>query len=296
MGKLKFFYCLIKNFRFFSKKSIKMPKAAVKGKAEGKKGVKKVAPPPMVVQKKIEKKPVNPLFEKRPKNFGIGQDIQPKRDLTRFVRWPKYVILQRQKAVLQQRLKVPPPINQFTMTLDRPTAVQVMKPLDKYKPESKQAKKARQQADAEKKVDGKEVAPAKRSPVVRQGLNTVTTLVEKKKAQLVVMAKEVETIEIVMNLPALCRKMNVPYCIIKGKARLGRVVRRKTCAALALSNIHPEDKSALSKVVEAVKNNFNDRSEEIRRHWGGGLLGSKSQARITKLEKLKAKELAKKIG
>ena len=100
-----------------------MLKGAVKGK--GKKGGKKVAPPPIVVQKKVEKKPVNPLFEKRPKNFGIGQDIQPKRDLTRFVRWPKYIILQRQKAVLQQRLKVPPPINQFTMTLDRPTATQV---------------------------------------------------------------------------------------------------------------------------------------------------------------------------
>ena len=30
-----------------------MPKAAVKGKAKGKKGGKKVAPPPMVVQKKV---------------------------------------------------------------------------------------------------------------------------------------------------------------------------------------------------------------------------------------------------
>merc|ERR1711931_471373 len=245
----------------------------------------------MVVQKKVEKKPVNPLFEKRPKNFGIGQDIQPKRDLTRFVRWPKYVILQRQKAVLQQRLKVPPPINQFTMTLDRPTAVQVMKLLDKYKPESKQAKKARQQADAEKKVDGKEVAPAKRPPVVRQGLNTVTTLVEKKKAQLVVIAHDVDPIELVMHLPALCRKMGVPYCIVKGKARLGRVVRRKTCAAVCVDKVNPEDRSALSKLVETCKNNYNERGDEIRRHWGGGILGAKSQARIAKLEKAKAKEI-----
>ena len=57
--------------------------------------------------------------------------------------------------------------------------------------------------------------------------------------------------------------MNVPYCIVKGKARLGRVVRRKTCAAMCLTTINPEDKSALSKVVEAVRNNFNDRSEEV---------------------------------
>ena len=30
---------------------------------------------------------------------------------------------------------------------------------------------------------------------------------------------------------------------------------------------------------------------QIRRHWGGGILGAKSQARIAKLEKAKAKEI-----
>jgi len=174
--------------------------------------------------------------------------------------------------------------------------VSVIKLLDKYRPESKEAKKARLLAKADKKVDGKDAAPSKRPPVVRAGLNTVTNLVEQKKAQLVVIAHDVDPIELVMHLPALCRKMNVPYCILKGKARLGRVVRRKTCAAMCLTTVNPEDKSALSKVVEAVRNNFNDRSEEVRRHWGGGILGSKSQARIAKLEKMKAKELAQKIG
>lgn len=272
-------------------KGPKAKKPASKGKG------KRVAPPPMVAAAKtVAKKPVNPLFEKRPKNFGIGQDIQPKRDLSRFVRWPKYVILQRQKAVLLQRLKVPPPIHQFSMTLDRPTATQVFKLLDKYRPESREAKKARLLVAAEKKVDGKDSAPAKRAPVVRAGLNTVTSLVEQKKAQLVVIAHDVDPIELVMHLPALCRKMNVPYCIIKGKARLGNVVRRKTCATMCLTNTNPEDKSALNKVVEAVRNNFNERADEIRRHWGGGLLGGKSQAKITKMEKLKAKELAQKMG
>lgn len=53
---------------------------------------------------------------------------------------------------------------------------------------------------------------------------------------------------------------------------------------------------ALSKLVEAIKNNFNERYDEIRRHWGGGLLGAKSRARIAKLEKAKAKELAQKVA
>merc|ERR1712142_1082318 len=155
----------------------KIAKGPKQTKKPGSKGKgKKVAPPQIpVATKTAAKKPVNPLFEKRPKNFGIGQDLQPKRDLTRFVRWPKYVILQRQKAVLLQRLKVPPPINQLSMTLDRPTATQVIKLLDKYRPESKEAKKA---------------PPAKKPPVVRAGLNTVTTMVEKKMAQLVVIAHD----------------------------------------------------------------------------------------------------------
>jgi large subunit ribosomal protein L7Ae len=49
----------------------KMPKGK---KAKG----KKVAPVPAIIKKQEVKKVVNPLFEKRPKNFGIGQDISPK--------------------------------------------------------------------------------------------------------------------------------------------------------------------------------------------------------------------------
>ena len=48
--------------------------------------VKKVAPAPYTqASKAAPKKAVNVLIEKRPKNFGIGSDVQPKRDLTRCV-------------------------------------------------------------------------------------------------------------------------------------------------------------------------------------------------------------------
>ncbi|XP_035581579.1 60S ribosomal protein L7a-like [Zalophus californianus] len=86
---------------------------------KGKKGKgKKMALAPAVVKKKEAKKVVNPLFEKRPKNFSIGQDIQPKMDLTHFVKWPYYNWLQWQRAILYKHLKVPPEINQFTWALN----------------------------------------------------------------------------------------------------------------------------------------------------------------------------------
>jgi large subunit ribosomal protein L7Ae len=77
------------------------------------------------------------LFEKRPKNVGIGQDIQPKRDITSLVKQPSLIRLQQQRAILYKWLKVPPAINQFTQVLDRQTATHT------HSPETKQGKKQR---------------------------------------------------------------------------------------------------------------------------------------------------------
>ncbi|EGV96997.1 60S ribosomal protein L7a, partial [Cricetulus griseus] len=176
-------------------------------------------------------------------NFGIGQDIQPKQDLTCFVKWPLYIRLQRQRAILYKRLKVPPAINQFTQALDRQTATQLLKLAHK--------------SQYSHHLGGEQEGSAGGNrPVSEEG---------------------------------------VPYCIIKGKARLGRLVHRKTCTTVAFTQVNSEDKGALAKLVEAIRTNY-DSYDEIQRHWGGNVLGPKSVAQIDKLDKAKAKELSTKLG
>ena len=107
----------------------------------------------------------------------LGQDIQPKTDLSRFVKWPEYIRLQRQKVILNQRLKVPPAIAQFSHTLDKNTATQLFKLLDKYRPETKQEKKARldalAKATAEEKEAQAKVRTRRRTGVMYQCLINV---------------------------------------------------------------------------------------------------------------------------
>lgn len=260
-----------------------------------KKGGRKVAAAPLAVKKAEVKKVVNPLFVKRPKDWTIGGDIRHEADLTRYVKWPKYIRLQRQKAVLQTRLKIPPPINQFRNALDKQTATQLFKLMDKYRPESPKDKKARLLARAEARAAGKPDEPTSSKKKLHFGMNRVTNLIESKRAQLVLIASDVDPIELVMWMPALCRKMGVPYCIVKTKSRLGRVCRRKTCTAVCFTGVDAQDKTTLSKIIEVVKTNYNDRYDEIRRNWGGGSLSEKTTAKLNKREKLRQIELAKKV-
>lgn len=231
----------------------------------------------------------NSQFEKTPKSFRIGADLQPKRNLTRFVKWPQYIRLQRQKRILMQRVKVPPSLAQFQHTVDKTNFSQLARLLKKMTPETKAQKKDRLRDAAEGKAENK--APT----VVKYGINHVTDLIENKKAKLVVIAHDVDPIELVVWMPALCRKKDVPYCIVKSKSRLGQFVGQKNAACLALTTVRKEDQKDLDVLCESFKASFND-NKEIQRRWGGGVMGMKSQH----VEKAKAllieKELAKKTG
>merc|ERR1719318_1124846 len=71
------------------------------------------------------------------------------------------------------------------LAVKKPEAKRVVNPLfelmDKYRPETKQAKKERLRERAAARAEGKEDAPTKRAAVVRHGVNTVTTLTRKER-------------------------------------------------------------------------------------------------------------------
>merc|ERR1719213_404525 len=260
--------------------------------APKKQGKKKVAAVPAVVAKKEVKK--NPAFEKTPRSFRVGGAIQPRVNLARMVRWPKYVNLQRKKSILLKRLKSPPAVNQFNSTIDKNQAAQLLRLLKKYSPETKEQKQQRLLAEAKAQATGKEVT-TKKPIVLKYGLNHVTRLIEEKQAKLVVIPHDVDPLELVVWLPALCRKKDVPYCFLKGKARLGQLVHKKTATCVALTAVKREDQQELENLGKTFKASFNDNAEH-RKRWGGGIMGLKSNHVQAKKQKQKDLDEAKKMG
>merc|ERR1712170_315289 len=174
------------------------------------------------------------------RTFSIGGDILPKkRDLTRFVRWPKYVRLQRSKMTLLKRIKIPPAINQFSNSFDKRQASQLFRLLNNLKPETKTERSERLKEQADKVAAGGKVA-----------------------------AKKPIAVKIGVWLPSLCKARGIPYCIVKSKARLGAVVGMKTATCLAITDVKPENKGDLASVIQMAEANFNDVHDDAMRKWG----------------------------
>jgi len=273
-------------------------------------GKAKTGPANLIKKKHQLAKRDNPLFSAQPRNFGIGQHIQPKRDLTRFVKWPKYIRVQRQKRILYQRLKIPGTINQFNITADKNTTHTLFKLLAQHRPETKIQKRARLLNEAKEiVVEQKKVAEARKAkpgekvevkPIkkhlkkpkfVKFGLRHVTALIESKKARLVIIAHDVDPLELVMWLPTLCKKKDIPYMIVKGKAALGRIVHQKTAAALVITEVKKGQQAELDILIQKARENFNDRYSDTVRKTGGQIMGAKHLAAKAKLEKQKAREI-----
>jgi large subunit ribosomal protein L7Ae len=86
--------------------------------------------------------------------------------------------------------------------------------------------------------------------------------------------------------------MNVPYCIVKGKARLGAMVYKKTATALCLTEVNKEDLNKLEQCIASYKLMYLDAAAD-RRKWGGGIMGFKAMAVLKKREKAATAEANK---
>jgi len=290
----------------------KMTIVEPKGVEKKKKGTTQKA------EKKSEgfRKSLSALFQARPKDWTIGVSVPPKRDLSHFVAWPRYVRLARQKRILLKRLKCPPAINIFNHTLDKATAVNLFKLMAKMRPEEDAARRKRRLENAKRlaevmkpvakgeKVDVKARRAqhknllkemAAQNPIaLRFGLNNVTHLITRNKAQLVVIASDVDPIELVVWLPALCRKKKVPFCIVKNKARLGQLVHKKTASVVAISDVPKDLRADFTQLVDAIRPQFLD-NLHLLREWGEPVLGLKHNAREAKRQRHIARvEAAKK--
>merc|ERR1712146_790158 len=113
-----------------------------------------------------------------------------------------------------------------------------------------------------------------------------------RKPRLVVIAHDVDPLELVLWLPTLCRKMNVPFCIVKGKARLGALCHQKTATAVALTAVDKQDERMLSQFCASVESMY----EEPERAWGQPEYGIKARMKIRARERELEKEKAKRFG
>merc|ERR1712149_89897 len=134
---------------------------------------------------------------------------------------------------------------------------------------------------------------AKKPQVIKYGLGHVTTLVEQKTAKLVVIAHDVDPIELVVWLPQLCRNKNIPFVIVKDKSRLGKMVHQSFASCVAFTTVKKEYNSDLENVCRIGRTEFLE-SDSLRTSYGNPVMGVKARHKLERLERLKAAELMKK--
>ena len=239
--------------------------------------------------KKLSEK--HPLCQPVKRNFRPGNHIRPRIVKSRFVRWPRYVQIQRKKRVLLRRLKVPVIIAQFFNPLDKQTTNQLIKLLQKYSPETRKQKNDRIQQKAKEQAQNSKEKDSSKPTSIKFGLNHVTYLIEQKKAKLGVIANDVDPIENVVFLPTLCKTMDIPYCIIANKSRLGQLIHKKSATCVALTEFKT-GQSELNNITRICKDQFNSATPMMRKPEQG----CKIAVREKKLQRLLLIEQAKKGG
>eukprot|EP00484_Ammonia_sp_Unknown_P013860 CAMPEP_0197072152 /NCGR_PEP_ID=MMETSP1384-20130603/209955_1 /TAXON_ID=29189 /ORGANISM="Ammonia sp." /LENGTH=273 /DNA_ID=CAMNT_0042510967 /DNA_START=93 /DNA_END=914 /DNA_ORIENTATION=+ len=240
---------------------------------------------------KKEKKLPDYLFKFRTpsRRLGSGGVLRKTSALGRLVKWPKYVQLQRQRKILLQRLKIPPALNIFNNACSRDYAGKLVKFCKNYSPESRAQKKNRLRAMAKLQAEGKPI-PSEKKNTIKCGFNHVTNLIESGRAKLVLIAHDVDPIELVLWMPALCVKKDIPFVIVKSKARLGALVHKKSASCLAICEVDSGDAADLKALQTKARQVFNQRYNDLKKQWGKRTLGIKTRHKTEKRKRERKEE------
>ncbi|KAF9090479.1 60S ribosomal protein L8B [Mortierella sp. GBA35] len=224
-----------------------------------------------------------PATSSAPRNNGVGPSTQP---------------AARRSAAVRARSSLPPQV------LDKNTSSMLFNFANKYRPETRAEKKKRRRAKklgvkgvtgitgAGKKdkkgkakaveIEGDEAAAESKPYFLRHGMDHAVALVEARKARLVVISDDVEPSEVLVWLPALCYKMEVPYAIVRGSARLGTLVNKKSTTAITFTEVREEDEIGMERLSGAVRAFYANRHQSSRRAWSGGLIGFRGRVRMAR--------------
>ena len=107
---------------------------------------------------------------------------------------------------------------------------------------------------------------------------------------MVVIAHDVDPIELILWMPHLCRNKDVPYCFVKSKARLGQFVNKKFATCVALTDVRNEDKAEVERLSSAFKSLYN-KNEKHFIEYGDIVLGEKANRRNEIRQKQKEAEM-----
>ena len=90
---------------------------------------------------------------------------------------------------------------------------------------------------------------------LKKGANEATKTLNRGICEFIIMAADIEPIEIVLHLPLLCEDKNVPYVFVPSKIALGRAcgVSRAVVAASVTTNEARELQSQIQTIKLAVR-------------------------------------------
>ena len=95
------------------------------------------------------------------------------------------------------------------------------------------------------------VQVARETGKVRVGTNEVTKSSERAEAKLVVMAEDVDPVEILVHIPMLCEEKRIPYLYVPKKQRLGQSAGLSKSAASVAVVEAGEAKALLEELAQS---------------------------------------------